>query len=115
MQLAIKTCSVCVLESVIGHLRQFKMFTGRQVDTSCRLFEPVGMHLIDGNPGYFWRFEHSVVHIITFDFLYALACMLIIPTACMVFSASQTDYITLTLAFRFADMDGNSVKWGFKL
>ena len=43
------------------------------------------------------------------------ACMRIILTACMVFLASQTDYITLTLAFPFADMDGNSVKWGFAL
>ena len=55
MQLAKKTYLVCVLESLIVPLCHLKMLTGRQVDTSCRLFEPVGMHLIDGNPGYFWR------------------------------------------------------------
>ena len=52
-------------------------------------------------------------------FFMHFGCMLMIPTACMVFSASQTDYITLTLtltlAFPFADMDGNTVKLGFAL
>lgn len=103
---------LCFGKLILVPLCHLKMVTGRQIDTSCRLFEPVGMHLIDGNLILDISGDKSIALYTSHSiFFMHFACMLIVLTAYMVFPAFQTAYITLslTLAFTFVDMDGNSV------